>query len=111
MQSTIRDLQWGGGQDQRQQDENMREALAGAVLDEVVDEGGLFVAHRIQQPVALPDRTADRYLATDDLEDPFALDPDEAVLRHDRRERAAALEPHFKPGVVERQQQRVSGAL
>ena len=65
----------------------------------------------VEQPVALPDRTADGDFASDDLEDALAVDADERILRHDGRQRAAALEAHFEARVVEPQQQPVDGAL
>jgi hypothetical protein len=74
------------------------EALPGPVLQEFVDERACVRVHRVEEPVALPDRPADGHLAPHHIEHPLAIDSDSRVLLEDGGERSAALEPDFEAG-------------
>ena len=63
MQSTERNLQRLARQDQREQREDMRQALAGPIPHEFVDKRhGLRRVERVEQPTAFPDRAGRRQL-------------------------------------------------
>ena len=90
----------------------MAEALARTILQELVNERVPFlVRDPVEQPVALPHRATDGHLASNHVENPRRIDPDERVLCEDRRERSPALEPHFEPQVVQAEQEAVGRAL
>ena len=72
VQAAKRDLQRLARQHQRQQREDVREALARPVAHELVERR--LAGEAIEQPAAFPDRPADRHLPQHHLEDPLAVD-------------------------------------
>ena len=108
------DLERLARQHERQQREHVREALTGAVADEVVDERhrlGIEGVELVEQAAAFPDRTADCRLPEHHVEDPLAVDQDARVLLDDLAQRTAALEADLEAHVVEPEHHAISGAL
>jgi hypothetical protein len=105
MYSTIRDLEGGCRQDERQQCEDVGKALAGPILEKFVDKRGLFgVFDPVEQALTFPDGATDGDLATHSIKDALPVDSDPRIFLEDGRQRAAALEPDLEPQVFEAEQ-------
>src|SRR5436190_8022071 len=90
----------------------MREALSCPAAHELVDErGGIARFKAVEKPAAFPHGPADRHLAQDDLEHPFAVDSHSGICIENSRERAAALETDLEPKILEYQHQAIGCAL
>ena len=112
IQAAKRDQQRLARQHRRQQREDVRETLAGAVAHELVDKRHLVLhVELVEQAPALPDRAAHRRLTHDHGEDPLGIDHDARILLEQRGQRMAALEPDLEPLVVEAEHEAVRGAL
>ena len=112
MQAAERNLQRLPGQDQRQQREDMRQALVRPVPHEVVDERHRFSrTERVEQPPAFPDRPADGHFPQHECEDPFLVDSDGEILLDNGRKRSRALKAHLESQIVEPEHQTVGRAL
>ena len=85
MEAAERDPQRLGWQRERQQREHMGQAAIGPLLHELVDEDMLVaIFEQVQQPMALPDRPADRGFAPNHFEDDIAINPHTRIFLDDR---------------------------
>ena len=89
----------------------MRQALPGAILQELVHKRSRVRLDGVEQPVTFPDRTTDGDLAPDDIEDPLLVDAEPRVLLEDGGQRSPALEAHLEAEVVESEQDAVDCTL
>ena len=91
VQAAKRDLERFPWQHERQQREDVRQALACPVADELVE--GRLADEPVEQPLALPDRAADSHLPENHLVHALAVDDDARILVEDGRQRPRRLEP------------------
>ena len=100
MQPAIGDLKRRRRQYERQQREDVCEALVGAVLEELVDERALSAARSGRAAAGFPRRAADGDLAADHVEDTLVVDGISPFF-DDGGQRSAALKPHFEAQILE----------
>ena len=106
------DLQRFPRQDQRQQCEDVRQALARPVAQElVVERNGVARVGLVEQPAAFPDRAADGDFTEHHRQHAVPIDRDRGVPFAHRRQRTSALEADLESQIVEAEDQPIRGAL
>src|SRR4051812_16256380 len=102
------DAQWLAGKNQGKHREHVREALIGAVGDELVDERLRPVPiEAVEELPALPHTTADHRLLLHDVERALRVDMQCRSGGANRGERASTLEAYLEPQIVEAEHQAV----
>jgi hypothetical protein len=109
MKAPERNLERFPRQHQRKQREDVREALAGAVADELVERR--LADEAVEEAPAFPDRPANGDFAQDQFEDLFPIDVDARVLVQNCRERSRGLEADVESRIYEREHQAIGRAL